>query len=226
GCPTVPPLRPRRTLAPGGGRVPRIPGPSEAARRGSVPGAVLVAASGITRAPSFPAPSELLRVYLFLLSFGIATVVGVAASYAGFGWFWTPVVWFLAFAATWIVGVRRIGRRVAPVFEQAQRQVAAGMVQPAIASLKTLLPLGKWMPLLTGQLHAQLGFLEHQANNRARAIEHLSQAGRRSGDARLLLAGLHAQDGKKTEAMKLLAESLPFNRKHVLLHNTYAWLLN
>jgi tetratricopeptide (TPR) repeat protein len=100
------------------------------------------------------------------------------------------------------------------------------MPQAAIATLKSALRLGDWMPLLKGQLYAQLGFLEHQAGNRSGAIGYLTQAGRRAGDAKLLLASFYVHDGKKAEALTLLADSLPFNRKHVLLHNTYAWLLS
>lgn len=164
-------------------------------------------------------------MYLSLLSLVVAILVGVASWYGGAGWLGGSLLGFAAFVVTWIIGVRRIGRRIGPLFEQAQRQIQAGTLQPAIATLKNLLPIGKWIPLLTGQIHAQLGYLHHQAGKREEAIEHLSKAGRRAGDARLLLASLETQDGKKAEALKLLADSLPFNRKHVLLHNTYAWLL-
>lgn len=165
-------------------------------------------------------------MYLSILAFLVALVAGVSAWLGGTGVFWGVVLGLAAFVTAWILGVRLIGRRFTPLFEQAQRQVAAGSVQPAIATLKSLLPFGNWMPMLGGQLHAQLGFLEFQAGNRERAIESLTRAGRRAGDARLLLASLQTHAGKKTEALQLLADSLPWNRKHVLLHNAYAWLLN
>jgi len=99
------------------------------------------------------------------------------------------------------------------------------MVQPAIATLKSILPLGNWVPLLKGQIYAQMGFLEHHSGKREAALDCLLKAGRRAGDAQLLLASIQFRDGKKDEAFTRLANCCPFNRKHVLMHNVYAWLL-
>lgn len=125
-----------------------------------------------------------------------------------------------------MIGARRIGRRLEPLLQQAQRQVGAGLVQQAITTFESLLPMAKWIPLLGGQIHAQIGFLQQQLGNQAEAVEHLTLAGRRSGDAKVLLACIQYRDGKKTEAMAQLLECTRFNRKHVLSHNVYAWLLN
>lgn len=165
-------------------------------------------------------------MYLSILALLVGLAIGIGTWLIGAGWFGGGFLGFVAFAATWILGVRRIGRRLTPLLEQAQRQVASGKAQLAIATLKSILPLGKWMPLLTGQIYAQLGFLEHQAGERDQAVAYLQKAGKRAGDARVLLASLLAQDGKKAEALKLLAASQPWNRKHVLLHNVFAWLLD
>ncbi len=132
----------------------------------------------------------------------------------------------VALVATWILGARRVARKLEPIYQQAQRQIAAGKVALAIESLRALLPLGKWMPLLSGQIHAQLGFLHHQNGDRDAAIDSLNKAGRRAGDAKLLLASFHFHKGDKAAAYALIEASLPFNRKHVLLHNAYAWLLH
>jgi tetratricopeptide (TPR) repeat protein len=86
--------------------------------------------------------------------------------------------------------------------------------------------MGNWIPLLKGQLCAQIGFLQYQSGDRDAAHEHMAMAGRRSGDAKLLLAAIQYRDGKKAEALAQLDQSIKFNRKHVLLHNVYAWLLN
>lgn len=142
------------------------------------------------------------------------------------GWFFGPFFGLVAFVATWFVGGRMLRRRLEPAMQQVQRQMEAGMVQPAIATLRSLLPLGRWVPLLTGNLHAHIGFLLYHSNNREEALASLERAGRRSGDAQLLLASLRFRDGKKDEAFAIFAAALPFNRKHVLLHNVYAWLLN
>jgi tetratricopeptide (TPR) repeat protein len=127
--------------------------------------------------------------------------------------------------AAWIIGGRMLQKRLFPMMQQVQRQIEAGMIQPAMASLRAMLPLGKWLPLLTGNVHAQIGILAHHSGRPEEAIDALEKAGRRSGDARLLLACIRYRDGKKDQAMQLLEETLPFNRKHVLVHNVYAWLL-
>ncbi|MBI5851208.1 MAG: hypothetical protein HZB39_09285 [Planctomycetes bacterium] len=142
------------------------------------------------------------------------------------GWFFGPFFGVLAFVATWIAGGRLLRRRLEPAMQQVQRQIEAGMVQPAIATLRSILPLGRWVPLLAGHLHAQIGFLLFHSQQREEAVASLEKAGRRSGDAQLLLASIRFRDGKKDEAFKRFADALPFNRKHVLLHNVYAWLLN
>lgn len=170
-----------------------------------------------------PASSAL---YLTLLSLAVALVVGVGTWFLGAGWFFASFLGVVAFVAVWILGARRIGRRLEPALQQARRQMEAGHVQPAIASMRSVLPMAKWIPLLGGQIHAQIGFLEHQMGDPAAAVENLKLAGRRSGDAKMLLACIQYRDGKKAEALAELDECTRFNRKHVLSHNVYAWLLN
>ncbi|MEZ5966791.1 MAG: tetratricopeptide repeat protein [Planctomycetota bacterium] len=176
------------------------------------------------RVPVFPNPSPAL--YLTLLSLAVALVVGVGSWFLGAGWFFAGLLGLVAFVATWIIGARRIGRRLEPTLQQARRQIEAGLVKPAIASMRSVLPMARWIPLLGGQIHAQIGFLEHQTGDQDAAVASLSRAGRRSGDAKLLLACIQFRDGKKDEALAELEECTRFNRKHVLSHNVYAWLLN
>lgn len=132
----------------------------------------------------------------------------------------------IGFFATMILVARRIGPKLQPVFEQVQRQAAARLFQPAISTLESALPLANWIPLAKGQIYANIGILQHYSGNRAGATVALEKAGRRAGDARLLLGAFLYQDGKKGDAFKVFGESILFNRKHALLHNTYAWLLN
>lgn len=165
-------------------------------------------------------------MYLTLLSLAIALAVGVA-SYFGIdaGWFGSILLGFVAFAATWILGARRLNKRLGPAMQQVQRQIEAGHVQPALATLEGMLPMGKWMPLLTGQLQAQMGVLSYHAGQQERALKHLNQAGRRAAEAQMLLASIRYREGRKDEALTILANCEPLNRKHVLLHNLHAWLL-
>lgn len=175
--------------------------------------------------PGF-SPREFKALYLIVLSVVLGVVIGVGSWLLGAGWLGGIVFGILAFFATMILVARRIAPKLQPVFEQVQRQAQARLFQPAIATLESALPLANWIPLAKGQIYANIGILHHYSNNRAAATSALQNAGRRSGDARLMLGSFLYQDGKKAEAFKVFGESILFNRKHALLHNTYAWLLN
>ncbi len=100
------------------------------------------------------------------------------------------------------------------------------MVDGAIQSLRGLLKYGNWLPLLKGSVYAQIGVLTWHTGQQEQAIDALNKAGRRSAEAQLLLACIRYRDGKKDEALGILDKAILFSRKHALLHNVYAWLLN
>jgi tetratricopeptide (TPR) repeat protein len=164
-------------------------------------------------------------VYLVYLALGIAFVAGVGIWFATSSWLLGIFLGLVAMVAVWIVGARRLNRRLMPAMQAVQRQVQAGHVLPAIATLEEILPFGKWMPLLEGQIHAQIGVLAYNVKQREKAIEHLQKSSRRAAEARMLLATIRYRDDKIEEALQILREAGPFNRKNVLLHNFHAWLL-
>lgn len=164
-------------------------------------------------------------MYLTLLSLAVAIAVGVIAKLLGAGWFLTGLFGFVGFVVTWIVGVRRLQKRIAPAMLQVQRQMEAQMPQAALSTMKDLLRYGDWMPLLKGQLHAQIGILEHMRGQQAEALVHLEKAGRRSAEAQALLASIRYRDGRKAEALRGLEVAERLARRNALLHNLHAWLL-
>ena len=165
-------------------------------------------------------------MYLTLIALVVGLVTGIGTWYLGAGWFGGLLLGLLGFVLSWIVGGRRLRKKIEPAMAAVQRQIEAGMAQPAIATLRTLLPLGDWVPLLKGSIYAQIGLLAFHTGKRDEAIDALTKAGRRSGEAQLLLASIRYRDGKKDEAFAILSRSAPFNRKQVLFHNVWAWLLN
>ena len=166
-------------------------------------------------------------MYLSLLSFAIALVVAVASFFGlDAGWFGSILLGFVSFAATWIIGARRLNKRLTPAMQQVQRQMEAGHVQPALATLESLLPMGRWMPLLTGQLYAQMGVLCWHTQQQDRALKYLEKAGRRAAEAQMLLASIRYRDGKVEDALQILTLSEVLNKKHVLLHSLHAWMLH
>lgn len=130
----------------------------------------------------------------------------------------------VAFLATWIVIGRRFAKQIQPVMMQAQRQAEAGNALMALNSIESLLPVAKWIPMLEGQLYAQMGVLSLGANKETQAIEYLEKATNRAAEAKLVLAAYHYRKGRWPEAKKVLDATLRFNRKHVLLHNVCAFL--
>ena len=165
-------------------------------------------------------------MYLTLISLAIALAVGGGGMLLDlWGWVGGILLGLLAFAATWILTGRRLRKRLEPAMLQIRKQTEAGMLEPAMRSLEDLLPLGRWFPLLTGQLHAQLGMLAHHASLHDRAREHLDKASKRVPEAQLLLATLHYRDGDFDSARTVLEAAAKVNRRHAMTHNFLAYLL-
>lgn len=140
----------------------------------------------------------------------------------GWSFLFTPVV---AFAA-WILVTRRIAKRLQPAMLRVQKQIEAGLWTPAMQSLEDLLPLGRWVPLLRGQLLAQMGMLAWQSGDVDKALQLLQGASIRNADARLLLGCIHWRKGDQKSAVQALQLAVAVDKKHALLHNTYAWMLH
>ncbi len=131
-----------------------------------------------------------------------------------------------AFVATWIVIGRRFAKRIQPVMMQAQRQAEAGNAVIALNTVQTLLPIAKWIPMLKGQLHAQMGVLSLGAGKETQAVEHLEKATHRSAEAKLCLAAFFYRKNKWNECSRVLETTRRYNKKHVLLHNVFAHLMH
>jgi tetratricopeptide (TPR) repeat protein len=142
------------------------------------------------------------------------------------GLFWALFFGSLVALVALVVILRVVGKRLQPALLQVRRQAEARMFEATMQSLRALLPQSRWMPLLRGQLLAQMGVLAYQQGDHEQAIELLSQASRRVGDAQLLLAVIRYQQGDKPLALSTLKIAGAFNRRHSLLHNAHAWLLH
>jgi tetratricopeptide (TPR) repeat protein len=74
-------------------------------------------------------------------------------------------------------------------------------------------------------LHAQLGILRYSLGDEDQALDHLAKASARVAEAQLFRASLLFRQGNFDEAKKVLDLTSRFNKKHVLLHNVYAYML-
>lgn len=167
-------------------------------------------------------------MYSLLIASGAALLAYVGGQLADWwGWFTGLFVAIPVFAAVWILLVRRISKRVQPIMMQVQQQMQAQRLDNAIQSLQAALPLGKWMPMLTGQIYAQMGTLARfkGPGNEDQALEWLQKSSRRSAEGQLMLAAMLHQRGQTEKAIQALLVAGAVNKKHALLHNTRAWLL-
>lgn len=166
-------------------------------------------------------------MYSFLLCSAFALAFGFGGFLLGaWGWGWAIFLAVIVFAVAWIVLARRLGHKLQPLLSRVQKQMQDGNLEAAMQSLESLLPMSKWVPMLRGQLLAQMGMLANFAGDQPKAIRLLEGASLRSPDARLMLACIHYKKGDQKRAFEILKVAAAVNKKHALLHNTYAWMLH
>lgn len=165
-------------------------------------------------------------MYSILLSLSLSLLLGFSGVFLDW-WHWGWGIFFTIVLALviWVLIARRIGKQIQPAMEQVQRQMQQGHVKLAIQTLEDMLPLGKWVPMLRGQVIAQMGMLEFYQGNKERGVQLLEGASLRNADARLLLACIRFKSGETDRALGILELASKVNKKHPLLHNTYAWML-
>jgi len=165
-------------------------------------------------------------VYSILLSLSLSLLLGFSGVFLDW-WHWAwGIVFTIIFAIViWILIARNIGKRLQPAMEQIQSQMKQGHLQLAYQSLEDMLPLCKWIPLLKGQLQAQMGMLALHLRQKDKGVQLLEGASLRNADARLMLACIRYRDGEVDRALSILEITAKVNKKHPLLHNTFAWML-
>lgn len=166
-----------------------------------------------------------------MYSVAIAVAVGLLFGFGGWSISWWGLGWAIFFtllvsAVAWVLIVRRVGKRIQPMMLVVQRQLEAGHVEPAMQSLRDMLAHDRWMPLLRGQILAQLGILKFQLGAPKEAEELLQKSSRRVAEGQLFLATLQHRAGQKDRALQTLQLATVVNRKHPLLHNVRAWMLH
>lgn len=166
-------------------------------------------------------------MYSIYLSVGLALLTGFGWTYLDLweGWVMGIVIGIITFVATVAIIGRRFGKKIQPVLMQVQKLAEAGKAALALSAIETLLPISNWVPLLRGQLYAQMGVLCLGAKKEDDAIRYLEMASNRSAEAKMFLASMYFRKSKRAEAARVLTAAKRSNKKHVLLHNVYAWFL-
>ena len=166
-------------------------------------------------------------MYGLLLCAAIGTLLGAGSWLLGWwGWGWAIPFALIVFIGCMAVLSRVLGRRLTPALQRVQNQTQSGMLDAAMQGLKDLLPLSRWVPLLRGQLLAQMGVIAHHCGKTKEAIELLGQAPARLGDAQMMLAAILWREGDKARAFAVLAAAIRADKRHRLLPNVQAWMLH
>jgi tetratricopeptide (TPR) repeat protein len=97
--------------------------------------------------------------------------------------------------------LRRAGARVEPLMKSVEKHIAGGRRELALKALRDGVSLGRWNPLLPGQLRVQIGILEYAAGNLDEAGKQLARASRYPWLSRAYLGCVHFKR-HDTKAMK------------------------
>ncbi len=135
----------------------------------------------------------------------------------------TPAV--IAVVAAAILIMRRVGQRVQPVVEEAQRHLQGGRRELALKSLKQALGFRAWHPLLAGQIHAQIGALEYANGDYDAAISELEHASMRPWEAKAFLACAYFKKHDEAKLKKAFEVAVSVGKKESLSWTLYAWCM-
>jgi tetratricopeptide (TPR) repeat protein len=136
---------------------------------------------------------------------------------------------FPGVAATLVTAIflfRRIGQRINPLVEEAQRHLQGGRREMALQSLRSGLKLGAWHPLLEGQLRAQIGALLYDSGDLDGALPELERASKRPWESRAFLACAHFKKRAGDPMKRAFEDAVKVGDKDGLSWTLYAWCMN
>jgi tetratricopeptide (TPR) repeat protein len=150
---------------------------------------------------------------------------GVFAGAASLWDFTSAVV--LAPIATIVVFIllsRRIRNRLDPAMKEVEAHIKAQRFDRAIASLEAIRPLGKWQPLLTRSVDAQVGILRYTYQRDFEgAVPFLQRAPRGLWQPWAMLAANHYRKKQYDDMVQVFERATRRNKKEPLLWSAYAW---
>jgi tetratricopeptide (TPR) repeat protein len=149
--------------------------------------------------------------------FRLALVHSLAAAIA-------PAI--IAVIAAMILIMRRVGKQVQPVVEEAQRHLQGGRRELALKSLKQALGFQRWHPLLAGQIHAQIGALHYANADYDEAITELERASARPWEAKAFLGCAYFKKHDEKGLKKAFDIAVRVGKKESLVWTLYAYCMN
>ena len=151
---------------------------------------------------------------------GLFRVTGLSHSIAGAI---TPGVIAMIIAVIFLM--RRVGKMVNPVVEEAQRHLQGGRQELALKSLRDGLRFGRWHPLLQPQLRTQIGLLLYAQGDNDAALEELKRASSRPWESPAFLGCAYFKKRDEAGMVKAFEKAVKVGEKDDLSWTVYAWCL-
>ncbi|MDB4968813.1 MAG: hypothetical protein JWN44_4502 [Myxococcales bacterium] len=151
---------------------------------------------------------------------GLFRLTGVTHSIAGAI---TPGVIATIIAA--IVLMRRIGKMINPVVEEAQRHLQGGRRELALKALREGLRFRMWHPLLASQLRTQIGLLLYDQGDIDGALEELKHASSRPWESPAFLGCAYFKKKDEEQMKSAFEKAVKVGEKDDLSWTVYAWCL-
>lgn len=136
----------------------------------------------------------------------------------------TPGVLVTLVAAVLIM--RRFGKKLSPLVEEAQRHMQAGRRELALKSLREALKWKSWHPLLESQLRVQIGVLLYAQADYDGAIAELSRAASKPWEGPAFLGCAYFKKHNEAGLVKAFEKAIKAAPKEGLAYTVYAWCMN
>ena len=121
--------------------------------------------------------------------------------------------------------MRRIGKMINPVVEEAQRHMQGGRRELALKSLRDGLRFKGWHPLLEPQLRTQIGLLLYDQGDIDGALEELKRASSRPWESPAFLGCAYFKKREDAGMDKAFEKAVKVGEKVGLSWTVYAWCL-
>ncbi|HZS41719.1 MAG TPA: hypothetical protein VFF06_33040 [Polyangia bacterium] len=135
----------------------------------------------------------------------------------------TPAVIATVVAA--VLLLRRAGKKIQPIVEEAQRHLQGGRRELALKSLRAGLQHRVWHPLLESQLRTQIGALLYASSDLDGAIAELARASSRPWESPAFLGCAHFKKRNEEPMKKAFEKAIKVGDKESLSYTVYAWCL-
>jgi tetratricopeptide (TPR) repeat protein len=121
--------------------------------------------------------------------------------------------------------MRRIGKMINPVVEEAQRHLQGGRQELALKSLREGLRFRRWHPLLESQLRTQIGLLLYAQGDNDGALEELKRASSKPWESPAFLGCAYFKKRDEVGMVKAFEKAVKVGQKDDLSWTVYAWCL-